>query len=144
LSGSHPKAPGFAGGYLPGLGDPIRIGRVLIDASKEDLARTEEIRLPRETRSFFVSEQEPEITYLTQISVVDEESGVERVLASKVVLHPGDGREFLIPEEFVGGVTLKLRGYYESLLDRFANCEPISGTGTVSDSSPLKGHSILS
>jgi len=36
-----------------GIDDPSRVGRVLIGASKKELARVEEKNLPHETRSFF-------------------------------------------------------------------------------------------
>jgi hypothetical protein len=103
-----------------GMDDPSRVGRVLIGASRKDLARTEEIKLPKETRSFFISEQEPEVTFLETVGVKDSSSGIEQLIASSVVLHPGDAREFFIPQGFGGEVTLRLRGYYKPLrLDRF-------------------------
>ena len=137
------KAPATAVAYLGGaeegscpflfvsngVDDPSRMGRVLIGASKKNLARTEEIKLPRETLSFFISEQEPEVTFLDTVSVKDSSSGAERLIVSNVVLHPGDAREFLIPKEFVGEITLKLRGYYEPLrLERFVDSIPAPNT----------------
>lgn len=103
-----------------GADEPIRVGRVLVGANKRDLARNEEINLPVGTRSFFISEQEPEVTFLETISIRDSSSDAERLLASNIVLHPGDAREFTIPTEFAGEITLTLRGYYEPLrLDKF-------------------------
>jgi hypothetical protein len=110
-----------------GMDDPSRVGRVLIGASRKDLARTEEIKLPKETRSFFISEQEPEVTFLETVGVKDSSSGIEQLIASSVVLHPGDAREFFIPQGFGGEVTLRLRGYYKPLrLDRFVDSGPAS------------------
>lgn len=95
-----------------GTDDLIRIGRVLIGASKKQLVRTEEKELPPETRSFFISEQEPEVTFLDTIAVKSGSSGEERLIASNVVIHPGQAREFRVPKEFYGNAILKIRGYY--------------------------------
>jgi pimeloyl-ACP methyl ester carboxylesterase len=104
-----------------GVDDLSRVGRVLIGASRKDLVRTEEITLPKGTSSFFISEQEPEVTFLETVGVKESSSGIERLVASNVVLHPGDAHEFSIPKELVGELKLKVRGYYEPLrLDRFA------------------------
>jgi hypothetical protein len=102
-----------------GVDEPSRIGRVLVGASKSNLIRTEEIKLPKETQSFFISEQEPEVTLLETVMVKGPSPGEEHLIASSVVLHPGEAREFVIPKEIVGDVTLILRGYYEPL--RFDN-----------------------
>src|SRR5258708_7631802 len=57
---------------------------------------------------------------LETVGVKDSSSGIEQLIASSVVLHPGDAREFFIPQGFGGEVTLRLRGYYKPLrLDRF-------------------------
>jgi pimeloyl-ACP methyl ester carboxylesterase len=112
-----------------GMDDPSPVGRVLIGASRKDLARTEEIKLPKETCSFFISEQEPEVTFLETVGVKDSSSGIEQLIASNVALHPGDAREFFIPKGFVGEVTLRLRGYYKPLrFDRFVDSGPASTT----------------
>lgn len=95
-----------------GVDDPSRVGRVLIGASKKELARDEENKLPRETRSFFLSEQEPEVTFLETVAVKSASSGEEHLIGSNLVIHPGQAREFRIPEEFYGDAVLKIRGYY--------------------------------
>jgi hypothetical protein len=94
-----------------GIDDPSRVGRVLIGASKKELARVEEKNLPHETRSFFLSEQEPEVTFLETVAVKSASSGEERLVASNLVIHPGEAREFRIPENY-GDAVLKIRGYY--------------------------------
>ncbi|MGH6844016.1 MAG: hypothetical protein ACRECU_04705 [Methylocella sp.] len=115
-----------------GAGEPSRVGRVLIGASKKELARLNETKLPREARTFFLSEQEPEVTYLETIVVKNSSSGEERLVASNLVIHPGEAREFRIPEEFYGDAFLKIRGYYIPLrLDQSAK-----GDGTPSTDAP--------
>jgi hypothetical protein len=98
-----------------GMTEPNRVGRVLIGASRKDLARIEELRLPKGTSSFFITEQEPEVTHLAEVTVIDHSSKIEQIIASEVVLRPGEAREFFIPKEFTGEITLKLSGYYEPL-----------------------------
>ena len=95
-----------------GVNDPSRVGRVLIGASKKELARVDETKLPLETRTFFLSEQEPEVTFLETVVVKNASSGEERLVTSNLVIHPGEAREFRIPEEFYGDAILKIRGYY--------------------------------
>ncbi|MGD9657680.1 MAG: hypothetical protein AB7U61_08590 [Methylocystis sp.] len=108
-----------------GVDEPSRVGRVLVGANKWNLARTEEIELPRGTRSLFISEQEPEVTFMETISIKDSSSGEERLIASNIVLHPGDARQFTIPAEFSGKITLRVRGYYEPLrLEEFVEGAP--------------------
>jgi hypothetical protein len=77
--------------------DPSRAGRVLIGASKKELARVDETKLPGEAHTFFLSEQEPEVTFLEKVAVKSASSGEERLVASNLVLHPGEAREFRIP-----------------------------------------------
>ena len=69
-------------------------------------------KLPSEAHTFFLSEQEPEVTYLETVVVKNASSGEERLVASNLVIHPGQAREFQIPEEFYGDAILKIRGYY--------------------------------
>jgi hypothetical protein len=105
-----------------GSDDPTRIGRVLIGASRKELVRTEEIKLPQGTRSFFISEVEPKVTYLETLWVKDSQLGIERLIASGVLLRPGEAREFPIPKGLTGEITLSLQGYYEPLhFERFAD-----------------------
>jgi hypothetical protein len=111
------------------MDDPSRVGRVLIGAARKDLARTEEIKLPKGTWSFFISEEEPEVTFLETVGVKDSSSSIEQLIASSVVLRPGDAREFFIPKGFSGEITLRLRGYYKPLrFDRFVDSGPGSTT----------------
>jgi hypothetical protein len=95
-----------------GSEEPRRIGRVLIGASDETRARTEQILLPPGATSVFVSEQEPEITYLQSVSISDAATGEETLLATDVVLHPGDAREFVLPPTLRDQARLTVRGYY--------------------------------
>jgi hypothetical protein len=108
-----------------GTDDLIRIGRVLIGASRKDLARIEEIKFPKGTRSFVIREQEPEVTFLETIILKDSAVPArEQLIASDVVLRPGDDREFLVPAGFSEEIILKLRGHYEVLdFARFANSD---------------------
>ncbi len=98
-----------------GVGDPSRVKRVLVGASRKELGRIEEIPLPPEARSFFISEQEPEVTFIETVALRDAQSGEERVVASNLAIRPGRSREFQIPEAFQGRAILKLRGYYTPL-----------------------------
>jgi len=59
-----------------------------------------------------LSEQEPEVTFLETVAVKSASSGEERLIAANLVIHPGEAREFRIPEEFYGDAILKIRGYY--------------------------------
>jgi len=107
-----------------GIGAPSRVGRVLIGASKKELARIEENKLLPETRSFFITEQEPEVTFLETVAIRSALSGEERLIASNLVIHPGEAREFQIPKEFYGDAILKIRGYYIPLrLDQSAEMD---------------------
>jgi hypothetical protein len=94
------------------VNDPSRVGRVLIGASKREFARLEETKLPRETRSFFITEQEPEVTFLEEVAVKSASSGEERLVASNLVIHPGQALEFQVADEFYSDAILKVRGYY--------------------------------
>jgi hypothetical protein len=98
-----------------GTDEPNRVGRVLIGASKKEMAKVDETKLPLETHSFFITEQEPEITFLESVAVKRASTGEERVVASNLAVHPGQALEFRVPDEFYGDAILKLRGYYMPL-----------------------------
>ena len=93
----------------------VKVGRMLVGANDESRSREEIIKLAPGTRSLYLSEQEPEITYVEQIAIRDAASGFEEVLARNVVLRPGWSRKFDVPERMRADAQLVLRGYYKRL-----------------------------
>ena len=93
----------------------VKVGRMLVGANDESRSREETIKLAPGTRSLYLSEQEPEITYVEQIAIRDAASGFEEVLARNVVLRPGWSRKFDVPERMRADAQLVLRGYYKRL-----------------------------
>ena len=63
-------------------------GRVLIGASDASRADTETVPVPPGASKIIISEREPEISYLSEIALVDKTTGERTVLAANQVLKP--------------------------------------------------------
>ncbi len=92
----------------------VRIGRILVGAYKQELARTETIQLPRGTRSVYISEQEPEVTHLERV-VAKNSGSQETLLMENVDIRPGWSQKIEIPEPLRDNAQLIIRGHYSPL-----------------------------
>jgi hypothetical protein len=110
---------GYDGASCPFLefveddGLPSLHGRVLVGASARNRARTDRVPVPPGARSVVISEREPEVSYLSEIALVDDRSGERRVLAEDLVLKPLEKVELEIPEDLAARpLTVAITGYY--------------------------------
>ena len=99
-------------------GDWRKLGRILVAATNAAAPREEQVALPPGTRALVISEQEPEITHIEFVSVRDDETGQEFVLAEKLELHPGWSKELRLPDAIGDQATLRVKGYYQPLRPR--------------------------
>ncbi|MCP4318700.1 MAG: hypothetical protein GY789_22565 [Hyphomicrobiales bacterium] len=91
-------------------------GRVLVGASDASKAETETVPVPRGATTLIISEREPEISYLSEIALVERTTGARTVLAGNLVLKPFDRLELEVPK-LLRDKTLdvQISGYYEPL-----------------------------
>lgn len=96
--------------FLDAAGDVLTRERVLIGASAAALARREVIAVPPGATTVRIEEVEPEISYLSHISV--EVDGAHRTAAENIALRPREGLEIELP---AGASAVAVRGHYELL-----------------------------
>jgi hypothetical protein len=114
-------AAGYEGGTCPFLyfrssDDRLRIhGRILVAAGSEDKRRQERYDLPAETKSVVISEQEPEITYITNISYRNKENNLSVSVVDNLVIQPNTAFEIDVPEAYRNNGEIIVDGYYRQL-----------------------------
>jgi hypothetical protein len=101
----------------------IALGRVLVGAHSRSLSSTSVIKLPEHTRTVFLRELEPEVTFISRLAL--RSAGQERVLVKDRIIGPGEEIEIDIPITFErGDQFLVVTGYYQ-LIDT-----ALASTGT--------------
>jgi hypothetical protein len=93
---------------------PISLGRILVGASSQAQSIDDQIQLPVDTNAIYIVEREPEITYVSDVSVWDENAKKERVLLEGFTVSPGEAKEIRIPVG-IDATKVRIRGYYETL-----------------------------
>ena len=91
------------------------IGRVLIGANAPNLRRNQVIHVIGRRSSLFIAEQEPEITFLNRIEVIDSRSKARFRLARNLILGPKRQVEFKLPRQMRGSFDIIVSGYYQKL-----------------------------
>jgi hypothetical protein len=94
----------------------IKIGRVLIGAVGIHNKRVESIALPEKTQSVFVTEQEPEVTHLIRVAVLDDSLAEETIIGTDLEIWPGQTVKFEIPSTMRSHPKLLLEGFYKPLI----------------------------
>ena len=92
----------------------IKVGRILV-AIHPHRPKNEVIQLPEGTRSLYLSEQEPEITYVEKIVVSGGAERVEKLSSRTSSCDPVGLKRLEIPERLRVGAKLMLRGFYRRL-----------------------------
>jgi hypothetical protein len=89
-------------------------GRVLIGAVGQAGLREERIRVSSGMSSFIIKEHEPEVTFIKRISLHNDETGEERVLATDFYIGVNKHVEFAIPDGFQARSEIVISGYYNT------------------------------
>ena len=94
-------------------GAEIALGRVLVGAHSLALSSTSVIRIPDQTRTIFLRELEPEVTFVSRIVLSSE--GKERELVRDRAIEPGQQLVIDIPSTPGSDRYLVVSGYYQTI-----------------------------
>ncbi|PTX55713.1 hypothetical protein C8N43_0354 [Litoreibacter ponti] len=111
---------GFETGSCPFLafetasGTTLEHGQVLVGAHAPELAKADTVAIPAGTTVLHLSEREPEISYISEITLTHE-SGETRTLARDVRLNPQETISIDVPDGWDGAATVTIAGHYTLL-----------------------------
>jgi hypothetical protein len=94
--------------------EPVLVRRVLVGASSRDHAIDDEVKLQGDVTAMYLVEREPEITYVSEVTIWDEKAGKERLLLKDFTISPGEAKKIFIPPD-MGTANVHIRGYYVTL-----------------------------
>ncbi len=98
-------------------------GRALIGASAPERRRRDVIDIPEDSASVLIGEQEPEVTYLSEVTLRNRRTGESLELARGVRLRSRQAIELEVPQAFRRDSELVVEGWYRPLLDAVADAE---------------------
>ena len=105
-----------------GQGAEIALGRVLVGAHSLALSSTTVIKLPDKTRTIFLREFEPELTFISRVVLRSE--GEERELVRDKAIEPGQQLVVDIPSMTGSNSYLVVSGYYQTIESVLASKPP--------------------